>query len=493
MKKLSFLTFLLISFTSLSQISFDTRKEIDVKESAVSKVIPVGSNGVVTYGIRNEKGPDIIEITQYNSDLEVEKETELTNEFRGYSLNTLKTEDNNHIFFLKYFKSKLNVIHYNTESNNAKESVFSVPDKFIPSTGVLVDGKFVFSGRVGKKPAILFMDPYSGEGNVVLLPGKSKKRTIESFTPDNIDENLVVFYLDYEGKQRIMNMVVYSSTGQEKSQIILDNDPKYGIVDGEITWINDDDFILAGTYSLSRGSTANGIYFSKWEGGKQQFITYHSFTDFENFLSYLPKKQQAKIEKKMKRKQNRGKEDVLRCYVAVHPVKMMGENYFFLGEVYYPTYRTETYTTFVNGVATTQTRQVFDGYQYSHAVAMGVDESGNRLYDHCFEMYLSHKPFSVVKNIRMTIQGEEARLLFSTGSSLKACFIVGDKIESKDYGSLIPEDENEKVKWTGFTNAVYWYENFYIIHGTQKIKNDEKERGERRRVVFFMQKISYQE
>ena len=92
------------------------------------------------------------------------------------------------------------------------------------------------------------------------------------------------------------------------------------------------------------------------------------------FLEYLPARKQAKVERKQKRKEKKGKEMNINYLIASHDIIKKGDKYIMLGEAYYPTYRTETRTD-ANGNVTYRT--VFDGYQYTHAVVAGFDKDGH--------------------------------------------------------------------------------------------------------------------
>ena len=70
------------------------------------------------------------------------------------------------------------------------------------------------------------------------------------------------------------------------------------------------------------------------------------------------------------------------------------------GEFYYPTYRTEcTSYTDANGNTRTSCRQVFDGYQYTHAAIAAFDEKGNKKYkdDYKLGTRIKHQIFDKQK------------------------------------------------------------------------------------------------
>lgn len=108
-------------------------------------------------------------------------------------------------------------------------------------------------------------------------------------------------------------------------------------------------------------------------------------------------------------------------------------------------------------------------------------------------MYLSNKPFSVVKNLRITGNKDEGmRMMYSTGSRLKATTITPDQeMTETDFGQIVTDHEGDKVRYTGFTNCVYWYGDSYLVYGTQSIKNKEDDKVAKKRTIFFINKISY--
>lgn len=495
--KILFFVLAMMPIALKAQITQEIRKEIDVKDNGVDKVIVVGENGLIVHGYVNEKGaPDVLQITAYST--EFEELNTLTREYPkklAYASSIL-TQDNAFLYFFYVTKAKeIICLSYNTENYNLTEKSGKLEQAFTPRSIRVMKNKLFVMGFVKNIPTLLIYDPSTGSQRFETIPGINKKRSIESYDADDTQRSMAVFCRDGKDmKLSSLNLIIYDEDGNQiKKPIALDKSDEYSVIDGRVTWLNETDFILAGTYGTKKSSLASGIYFSKFTDFDQDFITYHSFTEFENFFKYLPAKTQKKIEKKKSKKSAKGDEDFIKSFVAVHPVFIGNGEYTFVGEVYYPTYRTETYTTYVNGKATTSTRQVFDGYQYSHAVVLGLDDEGNKLYDHCFSMYLSHKPFSVVLNLRIVEKENILKMFYSTGSVLKAAYVEGGEISEKEFGAIVADIEGDKVRWTGYTNSSYWYENYYVVHGMQRIKNKENDAVEKKRTIFFLSKISFEE
>jgi hypothetical protein len=179
-------------------------------------------------------------------------------------------------------------------------------------------------------------------------------------------------------------------------------------------------------------------------------------------------------------------------YMVSHPLLSYDDKYYFLGEFFYPTYRTETYQTYVNGRWVTQTRVVFDGYQYTHAVMACFDKKGNLLWDNCFEMWLDYKPMTRQMFVTATINPEgRIDLLFSSRKDIvtKTYGLDGEKLRDVSRSGIDTGREDDKIK-RSLTMMEYWYDDHFIARGVQLIKDKGKTDGKKRRYVFFVNKIS---
>jgi len=258
-------------------------------------------------------------------------------------------------------------------------------------------------------------------------------------------------------------------------------------------------YMITGTYSTKYTGISEGLFFGMTEDNAMAFIKLYNFLDLKNFLNYLPENKQKKIEKKKERKAEQGKQYTINYRIAGHDVISLEDGYIFLGEVYYPTYRTESYTstTIVNGVATTTThyRQVFDGYQYTHAVIAKFDRNGTLLWDQTFEMWPAYKPFYVKRFISVKEDEKDAvSMVYSSRNRIYS--------KSFDYaGRILKEFESDEIE-TGHTtdrsirsysNINYWYDRYFLVFGTQKIKNSDEEPGKKKRTVYFINTIKFEQ
>ena len=259
--------------------------------------------------------------------------------------------------------------------------------------------------------------------------------------------------------------------------------------------LNNNKQVVLGTYAIGKGSSS-GMYFSTLKNGNQDITKYYNFTDFNNFFSYLSEKKQEKIERKKERAKARDKELDFSYQLLVHDLIFKNNEYIMVAEAYYATYRVETYYTSVpngNGGFSTvmQTRTVFDGWLYSHAVIAGFDENGNKLWDNSFEMG-DFKTFRLKERVKVNNKGEKIELIYAGAgktiytSAIKGSNIIDEK-ESSKIENLLEDDEFKIGISTSMEN---WYDNYFIASGLSKIKNKELENNKKRK-VFYINKIEY--
>jgi hypothetical protein len=74
----------------------------------------------------------------------------------------------------------------------------------------------------------------------------------------------------------------------------------------------------------------------------------------------------------------------------------------------------------------------------------------------------------------------------------KAINTVGEVVDDRIVEMIAKTSENDENKWT-YSALTYWYDNFFLVSGSQIIKNieEKEERGKRKRQVYFINKISY--
>ena len=169
---------------------------------------------------------------------------------------------------------------------------------------------------------------------------------------------------------------------------------------------------------------------------------------------------------------------MMNCQVTSHGLMEYRDAYYYVGEAFFPTYM-------VTGTGFS-TSTVFTGYQYTHAVLVKFDASGNILWDNCFPMNPSYKPMRLIHFVAAGFNGGNVSALYPDKRLLVSKLFSdtnGSVVQDKQKEVMETGDEDEDVKKARDTETAYWYGDNFIVHGTQIVKNNAT--GERRKVIYI--------
>ncbi len=499
-------SFLMLGFLSpglMAQISFEKRIELELVDGYYGeRIFEFDQLGfLLRSAMVKADGPKRDwKYVHYNTDLEAGETIQVTLDKKLNPDETYTSGSWMHTLF-KTRKGRFAIVSIDVKTLEVTQIEGEMPKKsWISEMGILGDRAYMKTSIKGKP--FLFV--------VNWKTGKQKLRpiTLQGFRPNQISLNdfqildetqEIMLFTRIQIAKKASDIYVIQVNEEGENQLVynLTQNTSRNIINLSARNAGQGNYIFTGTYNEANHKGSTGIFICQAKGSELDFIEFHPYLDLDNFLSYLPEKRKERIEKKKARKESQGKEMKIRYRLADHDIITLKDGYQLLGEAYYPTYRTESYQTTqtINGRTrtVTQSRQVFDGYQYTHALLAKFDFQGKLLWDQTFEMWPAYKPYSVTRFINIVNQNEEQiKLVFSNRSRIVSKIFgregqVLQDIESEPIESLY---ESDKYKWTAST-IDYWYDNYFLAYGRQKIKNKDDDNVKRKRKVYFISKIKY--
>lgn len=336
---------------------------------------------------------------------------------------------------------------------------------------VISDGSVVFSSTQKKTDRIGIIDLKSGSCNFadIHFP-KVKDKNI--FILENTVIDNTIYALVRAGED--VQLVRVDKQGKLLGTNNLTADIPERIVSASVSKAGSR-FFVTGTYSKVKKGGAEGIFFSELKNNQFNNIRFYNFLDLKNFTEYMSSRKQAKIERKKAKAEKAGKEYALDYLMASHRIMTDGKDYFYLGEAYYPVYRT---TMVGNMVMST-----FAGYDYTHAVLAKFNAAGNLLWDECFPMDPRTLPMYVKRFVSASMKGNNVNLLFADKNRLVSKLFRnadGKVIQDRTSEMIETGNDEEDVKKMRYSNSQYWYGDNFLVYGTQVVKNSKT--GERRKV-----------
>jgi hypothetical protein len=482
-----------------AQTTFEKRLEFDLKDGYENETIfEFGKDGILLRS-SSEEGDDndMIEYKydKYNTNLELVSTKSEKLEY-DLDLDMSRTTKTSVHTFLKDKRGNYAILSANPATMEIT-TVKGVLPKNVYTLDMAILGDYAYiTGTMKGAPYIFTINWKTGERNFipVIIEGyKPTRIAIQEF--EVLESSREVFlYVKAENKEEENLFVIkLDKMGEKKSIFTITKELDKNLVNVTATHLGGDRYIFTGTYSSESMTTSAGVFFCEVQGETLNFIKFYNYTKLKTYFKYLPERKQEKIEKKAEKKEKAGKELELDYLIASHPVIPLKDGYLFLGEAFYPTYRTETYTSYVNGQPVTRTRQVFDGYQYTHASLVKFDKNGELVWDQSFVMFPSYKPFYVKQFISIPQQPVNSiDMVFASNNTIEAKSVdfEGNEIDKPKVTQIENTYEGDKAKYT-FSNLEYWYQGYYVAYGSQLIKNKDDDNVKRKRRVFFISKIRY--
>jgi hypothetical protein len=490
-------------FNAHSQFGIINRLEIDLKDDDYSnhKLYLFGEDGFVIRSVEKSRSRSSskIKYESYNNSVVFNKD--VTKDFSYKSSNIWRTySTEKHLVEFIYDMSgsvKLSVLNAENLSINTYDA--SAP-KGMKSVSGHFAGDFVVTVLRSKKEfAVLTINVNNGQTNVqnIQIDGvKPSAMSLESISSmENSDEAIIcIDVLDKKKKdgKRTNTYFAFINCGKGSSQIVdVNKKISNTLLSVSASKTSSGAYIVSGSYtSKIKSEVAEGLFISEINNGQVNFVQYNGFSEFEEFLSFLPERKQEKIEKKKAKKEKAGKSVTYNMRSVNHPVVFANDAYFVLAEYYHPTYRTTTRTD-SKGVTTTYTE--FDGYRYTHASLVKYDLEGKMQWDRTFELMPSYKPYSVIRFISMAKkpQNEYITMVFCSSQRIisKAIRFSGGIEYDKKTEPIDSGIEGDKTKWS-LSDVDFWYDNYFMIHGTETIKNTSGD-GKRKRRVYFVSKLRF--
>lgn len=488
------------SVQNQAQVLNENRIEFDLNEDYEDFGLSAyGADGLILYAKLEKK--DIWKLERYSTDLKSDKSVNVT--IGKKQTLKKKVEDENELNMLfTDAKGNYTFIHVEPATLEVTKKSGVMPKKTQVGEIAILNNLVLVAGQNTKGPVLFTIDYQSGKQTFIPLAISGygpKDLTIENMQIME-DETEAIIYInaaDSRLGKNVYDQSVYAmhiNTSSKKTDLyMIETDGEHQLTSVSASKTGDDEYILTGTYSTRGTNTSQGIFIAGVSNKTVSFIKYHNFLDFNEFLSYLPDRKKEKIEKKKERKEDNDKEFSIDYLMASHEIAVMNDQYIYLGEAYYPTYRTETYTTTVNGQTVTRTRTVFDGNQYTHATIAAFDDEGELIWDRTFEMWPSYKPFFAKRFIELNIDEDNINMLFASNNSIKSMQVDDNgKILHDNSAELIDTgSDSDKVK-DSYSNLSYWYDNYFLAHGNQTIKDSDASFGKKKRRVYFINKISFE-
>ncbi|MEI6880704.1 MAG: hypothetical protein WCK82_05195 [Bacteroidota bacterium] len=520
----------------------ENRVEIEINDNSDHTSIPIDKNGIlVAYKTSQKVGSGLVNINFDLFDTLLNK-TSTINSMVAKNYNYLgHTVDKQfcYILYANYnsvnkfmmqdpFLKKYTLFKIDPVNQDVIRYEGMFPKTFFYKDMNVLNGVVYLGGSIGPSPndvnkvvclsmfacfiPLLFYTPYY-EPFVETIDTRKKLFSKRDIVFDKYKKTTsTIIDLDVNEEQNLCNLMIKSKTKKETKLTTVDvKDNRIGnnvniklggnqeVFSGHINSFGNKK-LMAGVYgnktSLKRGGSpaTTGIVVSMYEGNKPVFTSTIPYSKFKNFGIVTDKVKEVKSGKKTKKITESASSQNDICF---HDFIIRDDEIICIGEVFYPTYHTETYTTVdANGRMSTRTVVVFDGYKYMGVVVLALDLKGNLKWEN--GVRVSNGPLSFYKDYKYKITEQEdagIKILYSDGKLIKSATVYSD--DAIDYAEDIRVNEESKSKKKknndddgGFATVDYWYDDYFIAYGHFQAEKDKKSKDKKKnKPVYYLNKI----
>ena len=501
--------FIFISTTDglIAQTKKPIRAEIETKNDADPFYIAnISNGGVIVINRLNEfldRKTQNWAFTNFDNNLQKKwiKKIPLNNDlsYQGFDFD----EDTIYFFFHKENKksndNNLTIIAFDRVKNGNSISNIQISEKTRLTT-LKVFNHTAFFTSANKDKIFLNIFNFKQRINKEIDIDDSKDLDVEDLEIDTINHK--IFIVQKKEISRKDNKLILKEFNIEGTMLstkeILNNDDSKKILTASLAFLKDGKVALTGSYNLS-GEKPNvynetsvleaaGMYYVKIESNNFRF-KYFNFLIFDEINKYLNKREIAKIKKMQESKE---KEFSLNYMLVEHDLIQNNGKLIMLSEAFYPEYRTVSDMSYdYYGRMVPTSRTIFDGFRYTNAFILCLDEDGNILWNNLFDIWniismevKERVSIMPLKDEYVFAYNNEGELVYKTISdSVTISEIDNTKLELPYANDKIMENPSANIEW--------WYDNYFLCYGLQIIKNNALA-NKSKRTVFYLNKIIFE-
>lgn len=516
----------LLALETHAQVMFVSRFEVESKFQDNNFTVIQRQGGLVGFRVQPERGFNLRSKLQYFlTDFELVSDTFREIAVRdfydllGYDL------EGDFLYILLQKGETIGdryMIEIDLKNNSANEVDLSNVYTMELKEFFVVNRNAVFLGLADLRPVVQILDievnnVYTVQGiyfkdtNILQIKKESELGTIDV---------LVSRRDKVKGKQLVLN--TYDEQGNKVREVSIDQleNPSFELVEGIMTPIEAYQQSLIGTYGFRKREAYQGIYRAVINEFGEHEISYYTLEDFPNFFNYLKEKQREKKMLEIERAFSKGKIPTIKPVFSTREVIPTSQGYLIYSDHflannprYIPrdgVYANESYRNNMN-------RMYMDGmgympgygmpgfpynrygasgwqqgeYKFVSAHMLYISNEGQVIWDNAFSLNNRTLSYSS-KYGEVSFDGEKLHYLFLDGQNIYMSYIkAGHKVFENQSYEIKPLNEDERVRETqdNSLSLTWWFMDYFLLSGKQKVKYIGEDGKEGIKEVFFLTKI----
>jgi hypothetical protein len=524
-KQVLFLFLFILGQQVFAQLKFINRYEVVSELNDPIFEMIDSESGLVSFRTLPEKGLNLRRVFQYFiSDSSLNSEMGII-EFPvkdGYDMLGYDTDKD--LLFILFTKGyTMNSAKYLLQVNlKTKKGLEFVVDNVLDMELVeflVQDQKAIFMGTSDTRPVLQIYD--LATKSVYTLQGIYGNDTQILQIRKMPETQSLEVVLSRKGAYRNRDLMIntYDMTGNIMQELKVDQfaDPGQEIMDGILLSTGNYQEAMIGSFGMERRNAYQGMYIMDInEFGEFDFKLY-TLEDFPNFYNYLNEKTKEKRDAELQKELDKDKIPAINSMYSIRDVRQTPTAYYvyfdqysvsnsrsgFQNGMYSPGggYRYDRWSRMgaaaltdpylLNRFPMSSSYQTVPEYRYVSAHFAKIAKAGNVIWDNASsynEMVTSYpEAFGEI-----AVVGEDFYHMFVEDQIIKLSFFRnGEKIFENQEFELGLVNEDERIRDTNLESLrlIHWYDRYYLLSGTQRVRFLNEAGVDEIREVYFLTKI----
>ena len=377
---------------------------------------------------------------------------------------------------------------------------------------LVVDGKAVFMGTADSRPVMQIFDMKDKSIHTVQGIFADDTQILQIKKMSGIQSIEVV--LSRKGRYRNRELLVntYDLSGNLVREVKVDQfgDPGQEILDALLLPEQKDyQQLMVGSFGLEKRGSYQGMYLMQLnEFGEHQFKLY-TLEDFPNFYNYLDEKSKQRKDGEILKEIEKEKIPSIKNVYWIRDVRETEDAYY----VYFDQidiidskggsnnnlvspnstrmgYSPSIYDPY-NSNHAASTYQVIPEYQYISAHFIKLGKEGQVIWDNSSTYYDFTTTYPNAFG-EIAVVGNDLYHIYLENQTIRMSYFKnGEKVFERLDFELALTNENERIKETNVESLkiTHWYDRYFLLSGTQKIRFLGESGREETRDVFFITKV----
>ena len=492
-KRIQWIALLVCSLNGNCQISQTGRFEINLTKEEPDDYTTAGleQNGLMLYRRHPGKKQDQIEL--------IKIDTALRETWRGFivvekRMTIMQVQFHADLFFMllkdrEYLGNDFQIIAVKLATGDFGSYTVKNIIPFFPTEFMITGKAALVGGYFNNRPLVLYYNFTLQQSRI--LPGffnsPGELNQIKVYEDGSLD--VIVSAKNFE-KKRALWIRNYDPQGELAKTTVIQPEQEKNLIFGRSLKLENGEQVVAGVYGRFT-EYSRGIFLANVNAMGEYTIQYYNFSQLEHFFNYMKAKQQKRVRERIERKKIKGKKTKFNYRLLVHDLIFYNNQLLLVGEAFYPHYIYPRHQDMQVSYYDPQVRSnmIFDGYQYTHAVAVGFNKSGQLIWDNSFEIN-DLRTFQLRQFVKIKTEKDRILLMYLFHNVIRTKIIHDNEVlegKTSDQMKSKFEDEVLDKESTNTDQMDYWYGNYLYAFGTQTLKNKQ---GSSRK-VFFVNKITY--